>query len=156
MQFTVICCFRLKHREEEMRSSFPNVVFRAYVLTWGDSPVRCWAVSNGWQWNLGLLSACQDQTFAIISYNFFLRLVNLLMIYILVLYMLESAIAPQLLMGVIYYYCTERANKQQVPSLSHSEGWRQLENIFLIDLTCLIGVKQLKNGYKWTRIEFLG
>jgi len=44
------------------------------------------------------------------------------MIYIIVLYMSESAIAPQLLIGVIYYYCIERAKKQQVPSLSWSEG----------------------------------
>lgn len=44
--------------------------------------------------------------------------------------MSESAIALQLLMGVIYYYCIERAKKQQVPSLTQSEEWRQLGEFF--------------------------
>lgn len=66
------------------------------------------------------------------------------MIYLLVLYMLESAIAWQLLMGIIYYYCIE---SQKSTSTFPALVWKmKAVGEFLIDLTCLFGVKQLKNG----------
>lgn len=54
-----------------MQSLFPNVVFGAYVLTWGHSPGQCWAVSMCWQRTLGLLSTSRDQATAVIAWNFF-------------------------------------------------------------------------------------
>lgn len=159
----MIRCFRLKHGEQEMQSLFPNVVFGAYVLTWGHSPGQCWAVSVCWQRTLGLLSTSRDQATAVIAWNFFAICQFTHDLYHCIVKLGVSS-CPTATNGS--YLLLLYRKSQKATSTYSVSVWRMkaVDFFFLIDFTWLFvcvcvkksNVKQLKNVRKWTRAEFPG